>query len=179
MGVKADQIRYICLDLWDRERVAFLWVRLLLKMPFADREAKPALWFHLAKFFHAKRWWRPYNYCQRVLEKHYKCVISVHATIGRGVRLPHPFGIVIGMASIVGDYCTIYDNVTLGGARQGDDKAGNQPVLGTGATILSGAKILGKVEIAPHAVIGPNSVVARSVDPDAYAEAPEGVVIPA
>ena len=69
--------------------------------------------------------------------------VEIHpgATIGRGLFIDHGMGIVIGETAEVGDYCTIYHGVTLGGT--GKDTGKRHPTLGNNVLIGAGAKVLG------------------------------------
>ena len=78
------------------------------------------------------------------------------STIGPGIYLPHPAGIVIGEGVVIGSNCTIYSCVTIGGAGDGTDL---YPTIGDNVYIGSGARILGGVEIGNDARIGANAVV--------------------
>ena len=70
-------------------------------------------------------------------------------------------GVVIGETSIIGDDCTLYHGVTLGGTTW--DKGKRHPTLGDGVVIGAGAKVLGPVTIGANAKIGYNAVVVRDV----------------
>jgi serine O-acetyltransferase len=95
--------------------------------------------------------------------------IEIHpgATIGRRVFIDHGMGIVIGETAVVGDDCTLYHGVTLGGTSW---KAGKRhPTLGRSVVIGAGAKILGPIEVGDGAKVGCNAVVVRAVPPGATA----------
>ena len=89
--------------------------------------------------------------------------IEIHpgATIGRRFFIDHGMGVVIGETSIIGDDCTLYHGVTLGGTTW--DKGKRHPTLGDGVVIGAGAKVLGPVTIGANAKIGSNAVVVRDV----------------
>lgn len=93
------------------------------------------------------------------------CMINRRASIGPGFKLPHPVGIVIGEGVTVGAHCTVYQHVTLGGARMGDWQAGQYPTVGDNVVIFAGAKVVGALSVGSNAVIGANAVVTRSVPP--------------
>jgi serine O-acetyltransferase len=84
--------------------------------------------------------------------------IAPQATLGRGLMLPHPNGIVIHEDAIVGDDCMIMQQVTIG--MIGEDCV---PRLGNNVYVGAGAKIIGKVEIGDGARIGANAVVTKDV----------------
>lgn len=85
--------------------------------------------------------------------------ISPYAQIGTGLHIPHPTSIVIGAKTVIGENFTIYQNTTIGGARTGDVKKGNQPKIGNNVTVFAGAMILGKVNVGDNVIIGANSVL--------------------
>lgn len=85
--------------------------------------------------------------------------IEIHpgAKIGRGVLIDHGMGVVIGETAEVGDNCTIYQGVTLGGT--GKDKGKRHPTLGNNVTVGCGAKILGPFRVEDGAKVAANAVV--------------------
>jgi serine O-acetyltransferase len=94
--------------------------------------------------------------------------IEIHpgATIGRRVFIDHGMGVVIGETAEVGDECTIYQGVTLGGTSlfRGEKR---HPTLGRGVVVGAGAKILGGFTVGEGAKIGSNAVVVKEVPPGA------------
>jgi serine O-acetyltransferase len=92
--------------------------------------------------------------------------IEIHpgATIGRRVFIDHGFGVMIGETAEVGDDCTIYQGVTLGGTSLSKG-AKRHPTLGRGAVIGAGAKILGGFTVGEGAKVGSNAVVLKEVPP--------------
>jgi serine O-acetyltransferase len=96
--------------------------------------------------------------------------IEIHpgATIGRRVFIDHGFGVVIGETAIVGDDCTIYQGVTLGGTSL-TKGAKRHPTLGKGVIIGAGAKVLGAFTVGDDAKVGSNAVVFKEVPPCATA----------
>jgi serine O-acetyltransferase len=96
--------------------------------------------------------------------------IEIHpgATIGRRVFIDHGFGVVIGETAVVGDDCTIYQGVTLGGTSLSKNEK-RHPTLGKGVIIGAGAQVLGGFEIGNGAKVGSNAVVVKSVPAGATA----------
>lgn len=92
-----------------------------------------------------------------------KTGIEIHpaAQIGKGVFIDHGMGVVIGETAIVGDYCTIYQGVTLGGT--GKDKGKRHPTIGKNVTIGSGAKVLGPFTVGDNSKIAANAVVLSEI----------------
>ena len=96
--------------------------------------------------------------------------IEIHpgATIGHRVFIDHGHGVVIGETAEVGDDCTIYQGVTLGGTRlyKGQKR---HPTLGKGVVVGAGAQVLGGFEVGDNARIGSNAVVVKPVPASATA----------
>jgi serine O-acetyltransferase len=95
--------------------------------------------------------------------------IEIHpgAHIGRRFFIDHGMGVVIGETSEIGDDCTLYHGVTLGGTSWAKGK--RHPTLGKGVVVGAGAKILGPIEIGDQAKIGSNAVVVKGVPAGATA----------
>ncbi|NEO57985.1 MAG: serine O-acetyltransferase [Okeania sp. SIO3B5] len=89
--------------------------------------------------------------------------IEIHpgAVIGQGVFIDHGMGVVIGETAIVGNYCLIYQGVTLGGT--GKETGKRHPTLGENVVIGGGAKVLGNINIGNNVRIGAGSVVLKDV----------------
>lgn len=92
--------------------------------------------------------------------------IEIHpgATIGKGVFIDHGMGVVIGETAILGDYCLIYQGVTLGGT--GKENGKRHPTLGENVVVGAGAKVLGNILIGNEVRIGAGSVVLKDVPSD-------------
>ncbi len=90
--------------------------------------------------------------------------IEIHpgAKIGACVFIDHGMGVVIGETAEVGDGCTIYQGVTLGGTSL-EPGTKRHPTLGAGVVVGGGAKILGGFTVGEGARIGANSVVVKAV----------------
>ncbi len=95
--------------------------------------------------------------------------IEIHpgAQIGRRFFIDHGMGVVIGETAIVGDDCTLYHGVTLGGTSW--QKGKRHPTLADNVVVGAGAKVLGPIEISNGARIGSNAVVLKPV--------PEGATV--
>jgi serine O-acetyltransferase len=95
--------------------------------------------------------------------------IEIHpeAAIGRRVFIDHGMGVVIGQTAEIGDDCTLYHGVTLGGTSWKQGK--RHPTLGKGVVVGAGAKILGPIMIGDGAKIGSNAVVVKDVPEGATA----------
>ncbi len=95
--------------------------------------------------------------------------IEIHpgAKVGRRVFIDHGMGVVIGETAELGDDCTLYHGVTLGGTSW--NKGKRHPTLRQGVVIGAGAKVLGPVVIGEGAKIGSNAVVVKDVPAGATA----------
>ena len=95
--------------------------------------------------------------------------IEIHpgAVIGRRVFIDHGMGVVVGETAEIGDDCTIYQGVTLGGTSL--NRAKRHPTLESGVVVGAGAKVLGPFTVGAGARIGSNSVVLKAVPPGASA----------
>jgi serine O-acetyltransferase len=105
--------------------------------------------------------------------------IEIHpgAQIGRRFFIDHGMGVVIGETAIIGDNCTLYHGVTLGGTTW--NKGKRHPTLHNGVVVGAGAKILGPIEIGEGARVGSNSVILKPVPPGATVVGIPGHVIDA
>ena len=95
--------------------------------------------------------------------------IEIHpgATIGKGLFIDHGTGVVIGETAEIGDNCTLYQGVTLGGT--GKDVGKRHPTLGNNVMVGSGAKVLGPFKIGDNSKIASNAVVLEEIPPDSTA----------
>lgn len=127
----------------------------------AVRAYRRAHWFfnHNMKFL--ARW-----ISQRCVRK---TNIEIHpgATIGRRLFIDHGTGVVIGETTIIGDDCTIYQGVTLGGT--GKDKGKRHPTLGNHVMVGSGGKVLGPITIGNNVRIAAGAVVLSEIPDDCTA----------
>ncbi|WP_420589892.1 serine O-acetyltransferase [Bacterioplanoides sp.] len=89
--------------------------------------------------------------------------IEIHpgATIGRRFFIDHGMGVVIGETAEIGDDCTLYHGVTLGGTSW--NKGKRHPTLKNGVVVGAGAKVLGPIVVGENARIGSNAVVTKEV----------------
>lgn len=91
-------------------------------------------------------------------------LIEIHpgAQLGHGILIDHGCGVVIGETAVVGDNCTIYQGVTLGGV--GLNKGKRHPTLGNNVTVGCGAKILGAFEVGDNCSIAANAVLLKPLE---------------
>jgi serine O-acetyltransferase len=125
-----------------------------------------AVWFHrLAHVFWSTRF-GPLQWFARLLAMLARWLtgIEIHpgARLGRGVFIDHGMGVVIGETTEIGDHCTIYQGVTLGGTSliKGSKR---HPTLQSRVVVGAGAKVLGPFTVGEGARIGSNAVVVKAV----------------
>lgn len=83
--------------------------------------------------------------------------VAKSSQIRKNLKIEHYNGIVFGIGTIIGDNCTIYQQVTIG------QKNGEYPVIGNNVVIYPGAKVLGGITVGDNAVIAANAVVLHNV----------------
>ena len=95
--------------------------------------------------------------------------IEIHpgATIGKGLVIDHGSGVVIGQTAEIGDNCTLYQGVTLGGT--GKDTGKRHPTLGNNVMVGAGAKVLGPFRIGDNSNIAAGAVVLSEIPSNATA----------
>ncbi len=127
----------------------------------AVRDYRRAHWFYERGHFFIARW-----ISQRSRDK---TGIEIHpgAKIGKGLFIDHGAGVVIGETAEIGDNCTIYQNVTLGGT--GKDVGKRHPTLGNNVLVGAGARVLGPFTIGDNSKIAANAVVLEEVPPNCTA----------
>lgn len=111
--------------------------------------------FYRHKLFSVARW---NSQCGR-----FWTGIEIHpgAQIGSGLFIDHGMGIVVGETAVIGNDCTIYHGVTLGGTGHGKGK--RHPTVGDNVLIGAGAKLLGPFKVGNNVMIGANAVVLSEV----------------
>ncbi|WP_035057389.1 serine O-acetyltransferase [Andreprevotia chitinilytica] len=129
--------------------------------------------FHAIAFHHVAHglWIRDCKLLARLVSHFCRFLtgIEIHpgATIGRRVFIDHGMGVVIGETAVIGDDCTLYQGVTLGGTSLNGGK--RHPTLENGVIIGAGAKVLGGFTIGAGAKVGSNAVLVKAVPPGATA----------
>ena len=121
----------------------------------AVRAHRKANWFYRHNLRFIARW-----ISQRCVRR---TNIEIHpaAQIGRRFFIDHGTGVVIGETTVIGDDCTIYQGVTLGGT--GKDKGKRHPTLGNNVMVGSGAKVLGPIHIGNNVRIAAGAVVLADI----------------
>lgn len=127
----------------------------------AVRSYRKAHWFYQHGHKFIARW-----ISQRA---RHKTGIEIHpgATIGKGLFIDHGMGVVIGETTEIGDNCTLYQNVTLGGT--GKEHGKRHPTLGNNVMVGSGAKVLGPFKVGDNARVAAGAVVLDEVPANATA----------
>ena len=122
------------------------------------------IWHRIAHFFYKRKFF----FIARLISQFARWLtgIEIHpgAKIGKGVFIDHGMGVIIGETAEVGDDCTIYQNVTLGGT--GKDHGKRHPTIGKNVLIGSGAKVLGPFTVGDNSKIAANAVVLNEVPPN-------------
>lgn len=97
--------------------------------------------------------------CERFIEITTGISIPACCTIGRGLRIHHFGGIIFHPSVVIGEYCTLYQGVTIGdrGGSGGAARIGNNVMIG------AGAKLIGEITVGDNCRIGANTVVTRSM----------------
>lgn len=103
--------------------------------------------------------------------------IEIHpgAQIGNGFFIDHGMGVVVGETTIIGNDCTLFQGVTLGGT--GKETGKRHPTLGNGVVVGAGAKVLGNITIGNNVYIGANAVVLKNVPSDSTVVGVPGRVV--
>lgn len=93
----------------------------------------------------------------RSLRLFFCCDVAARKIYRKHVLFPHPIGIVIPANCTLGNHCTIYQNVTIGG------KGGKYPVIGNNCILYPNSCIIGGITIGDNCVIGAGSVVINNI----------------
>jgi serine O-acetyltransferase len=166
-----DRIREDILCVFDRDPAA--------RNAFEILSTYPGLHAVMVHRIAHRLWRRDFKWSARVLSNIARLFtgIEIHpgAVIGRRFFIDHGMGVVIGETAVIGDDCTLYHGVTLGGTTW--QKGKRHPTLGRDVVVGAGAKVLGPIEIGDGARIGSNAVVVKAVPPGATAVGVPGRII--
>ena len=120
------------------------------------------IWHRFAHWFYKRRLF----FIARLISQiaRFFTLIEIHpgAELGHGILIDHGSGVVIGETAVVGDNCTIYQGVTLGGV--GTKKGKRHPTLGNNVMVGAGAKILGAFEVGDNCSIAANAVLLKPIE---------------
>ena len=152
-----QQVREDIACVFERDPAARNWLEVVTTYPGIH-----AVWFH--RLSH-RLWNRGFFWLARFLSHLVRWLtgIEIHpgAKLGRRIFIDHGLGVVIGETAVIGDDCTLYHGVTLGGTSW--HKGKRHPTLGRGVVVGAGAKILGPIQVGDNARVGSNSVVLKDV----------------
>ena len=129
--------------------------------------------FHILVYHRIAHWLYEHGhfFLARWVSQHgrHKTGIEIHpgARIGRCLFIDHGMGIVFGETTVIGDNCTIYHGVTLGGT--GKDTGKRHPTIGNNVLVGSGAKVLGPFKVGDNSRVAANAVVLREIPEDSTA----------
>lgn len=135
----------------------------MIRWLFGSAQASLRSGHRLLLLCQQRGWWRMARIVANRIQRRHGVFLPPRQQVPLSTRFPHPTGIVIGEGVRLGERVTIYQGVTLGGARRGDWQAGNYPTIGDEVTIFAGAVIVGAVRIGDKATIGANAVVLSDV----------------
>lgn len=135
--------------------------RSFFEVLFLYSGVKAISYYRVAHWFYTKKLYFIARYLSQRARRITGIEIHPAAVIGDGVFIDHGMGVVIGETTILGDNCTIYQGVTLGGT--GKDKGKRHPTIGNNVVIGSGAKVLGPFTVGDNSKIAANAVVLSEV----------------
>ena len=152
-----SNIRYDVRAVLERDPAARSAAEVFLLYP----GVRAVFWHRVAHFFYLHNWKfiaRWISQCSR-----FWTGIEIHpgATIGRGLFIDHGMGVVIGETTEIGNNCTLYQGVTLGGTGKHTGK--RHPTLGNNVLVGAGSRVLGPVTIGDNAKIAAGAVVLKDV----------------
>lgn len=158
-----ENIKYDIMSIKERDPAA----RSSFEVFFLYPGFKAVFWHRVAHFLWVHKWFFLARFVSQ-RTKH-KTGIEIHpgAKIGKGLLIDHGGSVVIGETAEIGDDCTIYQGVTLGGT--GLNKGKRHPTLGDRVLVGAGAKILGPFKVGSDAKIAANAVVLDEVPDNATA----------
>lgn len=119
----------------------------------------PILTYRLARLYYLNGEEHTASVCSLLGRIHGLVEIYYTAKIGRGLKINHGIGSVIGARCIIGNNCLLHQGVTLG------DKNGGRPIIGDNVIIYAGASVLGDITIGDNTIIGANAVCLQNTPP--------------
>lgn len=155
----------------ERDPAARNWLQILLLYP----GVKALIYYRIAHFFYKIKLKFIAEFIMYIVRVRFTIDIHPGCKIGKRLFIDHGAGVVIGETSIIGDDCTIYQGVSLGGT--GKEKGKRHPTVGNNVMIGAGSKILGNITIGNNAKIGANTVVLSSVPENATVVGYKGIEV--
>ena len=122
------------------------------------------IWYRVAHFFYRLKLKFLARWIATVTRRRTGIDIHPAAKIGKNLFIDHGMGVVIGETAEIGDNCTIYQGVTLGGT--GKERNKRHPTLKDNVVVGAGAKVLGNIIVGNNVKIGANSVVLKDIPDD-------------
>lgn len=154
----------------ERDPAARHFLQILLCYPGVHA----LIWFRIAHFF----WRIHFKLLAELITYLVRCHINIEihpgATIGKNFFIDHGTGVVIGETTIIGNNCTLYHGVTLGG--HGTEHGKRHPTVLNNVMIGAGATVLGNITIGNDAKIGANATVLQDVPDGATVIGVKGTV---
>lgn len=136
---------------------------------------------HAVLMHHVNHWLyvRGFKFLARLLSQivRFFTGVEIHpgATVGKRLLIDHGMGVVIGETAEIGDDCTVYQGVTLGGTGKHSGK--RHPTLGNHVMVSSGARVLGPIGIGDYSKIGSGAVVLKDVPANCTAVGVPGRIV--
>ena len=155
----------------ERDPAARNWLQILLLYP----GVKAIIHYRIAHFFYKIKLKFIAEFIMYIVRVRFSIDIHPACKIGKRLFIDHGSGVVIGETAIIGDNCTIYQGVSLGGT--GKEKGKRHPTIGNNVMIGAGAKILGNITIGDEAKIGANTVVLSDVPSKATVVGYKGIEV--
>ena len=152
-------LRYDIKAIKDRDPAARNSFEVLLLYPGLHA----VMWHRVSHFLYKHKFYFLARFISQTVRNCTGIEIHPGAKIGKGVFIDHGMGVIIGETAEVGDNCTIYQNVTLGGT--GKDVGKRHPTIEENVMIGSGAKVLGPFTVGANSKIAANAVVLSEVPP--------------
>ena len=123
--------------------------------------------YRAAHYLHEKKHYLPARFISQAARALTGIEIHPGATIGKGFFIDHGMGVVIGETTEIGNNCSIYQGVTLGGT--GKDVGKRHPTLGNNVMVGAGAKVLGPFTIGDNTKIAAGAVVLKEIPDESTA----------
>lgn len=118
-------------------------------------------WHRVSHFFYSIKFYFVARFISQMVRFFTGIEIHPAARIGKRLLIDHGMGVVVGETCTIGDDCTIYQNVTLGG--RGNEVGKRHPTIGNNMMIGAGAKLLGNIVVGNNCKIAANAVVLKDV----------------
>jgi len=166
MSTKQEFLELVEAEVFHGKKLSYFKKRRYL----ADNPGADAVYLIRKMQYHAAQKGRIHkwlaNRAKVTLVRRYSIFVGFKTKIGKGLRFPHPTGIIIGQTVEIGENCSIFQNVTIGSRRSGDWKKGLQPHIGNNVSLFSGCAVIGAITLGDNVQIGANAVMNKDAAPD-------------